>query len=371
MPRPTRTFPIGLDLGSRCVKVAQLHRRRNGTLTVATEIHPLPHGLTEQWQSHTDDLVELLRELLRAGGFKGRNVVSHPPGQTLTFRNMRLHPRAPAELAEVVHRQCGEYLELSEQVYESRHLDAGEVWEGDERRREVIAMAARLDGLSAYLNLLRRCGLTPMALDAAPAALARSVAMPGSDPADKTLALLDLGYGSSTLTIVRDGHICFVRRLDSGLSVIDDHLSRKFHVSPTEAETIRSVATSPDGAGDATPGHSSGSTAAGNAVDEAAHRFGQFLAREVSKCIQYYCITFRESRPRAGVAFGGGGQQKTLRRAIADGTGIDFQTVGALSDLEWAQSLRDSSNGASPGLWALAAGLSMYGRDVIGERAAA
>ncbi len=134
---------------------------------------------------------------------------------------------------------------------------------------------------------------------------------------------------------------------------------------------MRSVTTSPDRASDATPGHSGAPTAADNAVDEAAHRFGQYLAREISKCVQYYCITFRESRPRAGVAFGGGGQQQTLRRAIADGTGIDFQTVGALSDLEWAQSLRDSSNGASPGLWALAAGLSMYGRDAIGERVAA
>ncbi|NJL31935.1 MAG: hypothetical protein HC898_10045 [Phycisphaerales bacterium] len=95
--------------------------------------------------------------------------------------------------------------------------------QGDEIRQEVILMAAPLSLIEEHAQLLMRCGLQPVAIDAAPAAMARALenqgetagAGGGGNIGMDTPAqfILDVGHTSAKAVVARYGHVMFSRSL--------------------------------------------------------------------------------------------------------------------------------------------------------------
>ena len=364
------TFPIGVDLGSRCIKIVQLRRDPDGTLGLAARIRELPDGLGRRWQSHLDDAVALIRPMLRSGGFTGRRAVASITDDIVQYRNMRLAPMAAEDLKSAVHAKFGDHLGLPDDQYQTQFLDAGEVWDGDEARREIIAMAAPLTGVNALIRLLGRCGLLAMAIDAAPTATARSLAPLGAGDGDGSRLFLDIGYAATLLLIVDRESIRFMRRFEFGVGTLDADLAEKLKVSREQAEAVQRALRE----GDADAGAGSAELpleGAGEAVRSAASVRGARLAAEIGRCLRYYCVTFRAARPDAGLVIGGGAETRALVEPIRAGTGVALRTVGAADGPEWMHVAGDRFGNVPVGIWSVAAGLSMYGPDHVGERAAA
>ncbi|GAF87328.1 unnamed protein product, partial [marine sediment metagenome] len=87
------TGPIGLDVGSESIKALQLCRSA-GKLWVAAAAHwQFPHngsGSGTDAPGRMSLAVQAVRDMLKRGKFRGRDVVSCLRGEELDVRNVRL-----------------------------------------------------------------------------------------------------------------------------------------------------------------------------------------------------------------------------------------------------------------------------------------
>lgn len=345
--------PIGIDLGSRTIKMVQLCHEPSG-LEMRARIRPLPAA---DWRSNSGQVASLIQQMLREGDFTGHSVVASLPDDLVEYRNMQLDEAPARQLDDIVHEHMGEHLKLEGDQYNTQYLDAGEVWKDDERRREIIAMAAPVAGIDEFLKLLSRCRLTPLVIEVAPSALIRSLAGPSKPDGDRPILFVDIGYESVMLTISKGGSIRFLRRLGLGLAKFDDVVAGQLHVAREQAEIVRdTLAGDSDWPLDGIPRE-----AAERTVQEAVRSWGYRLVRDIAKSLQYYGVTFREDRPESGVVIGGGVRVPGLLAVIRKESGLALATVDTLSELPWVSSARTLSRTTPPSILAVAAGSSQHG----------
>lgn len=353
--------PIGFDLGGRYVKIVQFQQDAGG---VIAQTRPLPRDMSEDWRHNPDGLASLIKQMIESDKFIGRQVVGCIPDGLLEYRNLRLAPMSGQELESAVQAQLDNHLNLPVDKFKTQFLDAGTVWEDEDRRQEIVAMAAPLSVVSDYLALLNQCGLSPVAIDAAPVAAARSVAAATGD--DAPYVVLDVGYHWTVLVITRQNQIQFVKRLETGLGVLDQDVAAALRISVDEAETLRQCLDRGDDMSDwpsKSVSHEAATQAVGVAVDQRGHE----LAQQISKCLQYYGITFRHGRPQAGIVLGGGARLHTLVQELGSTSRVAFQSMDVMTGVDWVK----PDENMPPGTLAVAAGLASYFKSDQVEGAAA
>ncbi|NNF41620.1 MAG: pilus assembly protein PilM [Phycisphaerales bacterium] len=347
--------PIGVDIGSRCVKLAQLRRSRHGSSVVAACV-PLPDG-----DPGREAIIAAIQSALRAGGFSGRRAVAAAPHELIDYRNMRMPRLTGAALVAAVHENLASHLDVLPDAYTSQIFDAGDVWEDDEPRREVVAMAVSHDGLFPFLDAIEAAGLVPAAVDTAPGAGLRGMhaADESDDESPTARFLLDVGYSATTMAIVCGTSVRFVRKLALGLVTLDDDTAGALSVSRSQAALVRD--TLAGRTNEEWPLVGTEHEAAVLSVRAAAGRLAKQMASEIQKSGQYYAVTFRTGRPVEGTVVGGGSTERWLVDSLKKETGVAF---AAIESSPWTMHPSTPAASTAPGVLAAAVGLARYGERV-------
>ena len=360
--RKKKSSPIGVDIGSRYVKLAQMQRSPDGGETLRVVHEPVPDDLHESSRYTPSVLVPLLRKMIETVGFEGSRAVACIPERMIRYQNLRLMSASDDELDAVVSEKATEQLDLDPKDHKIEYFDAGEVWESDESRREIIAMVASISAIEDLLSTLARSGLRTMAIDAAPAATARLATQHdfgNVNPGPRVV--LDVGYLTTTMVVAQDEEIHLARTLEMGTSGVTELVAERLNISPTDADTIVAVVN-----GSQNVEYTQLNmielpySRVFEIVDEAQRIFAKRLAREIAKSIRYYAISFRDDQPAYGLLLGGTACQRGLDAILLDETGVVFQIPERLSGLSITSSQHYSSVNASASMYALAAGLSTY-----------
>ena len=215
---PRRLSPIGIDIGTRSIKAAQLEIGRERSRVVALAQHVLPMNL-ESPADRAEAVRTGLGNLQRLSVFKGRDVVLSLNTNQLFVQNVRV-PRLPdEELNKVVRWEAEERLPEDFGEAEVRHLIAGDIrapassGEGSEIRREVIVLACRRKEIQEAIALFESLRLRPRAIDVSALAMARTCQTILRRKADEQSAFLfvDLGAGMSTAVVARGHEILLIK----------------------------------------------------------------------------------------------------------------------------------------------------------------
>lgn len=373
--------PIGIDLGTHSVKLLQLSRGPSalGSYTaIAAASRTLPTDSPPDGAERCGLLTELIRDMLTSQPFVGCKVVSCLPVTAIQYKNLRL-PKMPADdLHAAVEWEATDRLNLpSDEVY-LQYFNAGEVRQGEELRQEIIVMAAHRAAVQEHLAMLTGCDLQPVAIDVVPGALARCLGR--FDPADlqaPARVVLDMGFSSSKVVIVRNGRVVFFKLIDIGGRKLDETVARHLNLSVAEAAELRRRLRDdePEGEGDSVPFGSTGRENVKRAVFEAMRSVVQDLSKELQLCLRYYSVTFRGRRPEQVTLVGGESRDPSVVEVLADGTRVAIEPAQSLNHVDLSP-LKPSPDGGEasagdaeppsrstanddPRLWAVAAGLSM------------
>ena len=111
--RRTKSAPIGIDLGTRCIKIFQLRHEPDGSLSAVAQIKKTPSQSGSGGQGNLDELAALIQQLLGSDQFSGRSVVTSLPDRVLEYRNMRFAPISDSDLESAVRWQIGHQLNKS------------------------------------------------------------------------------------------------------------------------------------------------------------------------------------------------------------------------------------------------------------------
>lgn len=296
--------PIGIAVTAKDVCLVQ--QTSSGYVL---EREPLLGGVAINEPNFHTETQRAIGAAFRRGKFAGKQAVSAMPAQMLRYKTLRLPPMPAEDMAQAVAWEAAERFQLTESQ-SLQHYHAGQVNQGNEKREEIILLAAENNAVYEHATAVKQAGLQPIAIDATAAALARLLGNPGK-------ATLTIHLGENTAEVI--GH--------HGDQVIFDKLIEL--------------------------------TKQGESTDFAS------LCREVGLCMRYLSVTFGMHKPDAAWVAG-----TNVNQAFTDQLGDILHTPAQMAQQSPALSQLDLP-GENPSQWCVALGLSMRNKQGSAKRGAA
>ncbi|MCD6304489.1 MAG: pilus assembly protein PilM, partial [Planctomycetes bacterium] len=233
----TRRLPIALDIGTDSVKMLQLRLEGGSPVVAASARRPLPEPAAGGEQERRRSVVQAVREMLRTGGFAGRNVVSALSAECLKIKNVRLPQMREEKLIEAARWEARERFGCDFAPDQLFFLPAGQVRQGAESYQEIILLGAEAGTVEQHLELLSEANLRPLHIDAEPLALFRPFARRLRRQSDggTALAVVDLGHSSTKVIIARGRQIVLIKRIDLGGRRFTEAVAKQLGLSVEEA----------------------------------------------------------------------------------------------------------------------------------------
>src|SRR4051812_26581134 len=290
-----QVLPIGVDFGFDSIKLLQL-AASNGQLSVLASARlPLPEEARKDSNLRLPVSMDILRRLIRTGGFVGKNIVTTLPREIVQVKNLRL-PQMPAtELERAVHFEAKNIFSFDTEQAQIRYLHAGEVRQGVDARQEVIVLGAKDTEVNDFIEQLHRCGVVVESLDFEPCAMYRGIErfIRRREDEQEVHVLVDVGARRSQVVIGKGREISFYKPIDIGGQHLTDAVVRKLGITVDEAPALRRRLMDDAAAADPT----ARKDPVRQAVFDATRSIIEELAREISLCLRYYSVTFRGHRP--------------------------------------------------------------------------
>jgi len=301
----SHVLPIGLDIGFDSIKMLQLETVGQSLAVVAAARQQFPEEVRTQPQLRLPLAVDMIRKMLRSGGFVGRQVVTSLPREIVHVKNLRLPMIPPHELAAAVEFEARNIFTFDTDKARVEFCPAGEVRQGTEVRQEVIVLAARDEDVNDFLEQLHRSGAIVASLDAEPFALYRTVErfIRRREDESDVHVLVDVGARRSQVVIGRGREISFLKPIEIGSRHMLEAVSEKLGITFDEARALRRRLAE-TGAGEQGEGGAKNEPVR-QAVFDASRSIMEDLGREISLCLRYFSVTFRGQRPERVRLVGG------------------------------------------------------------------
>lgn len=233
-----RQETLVVDLGTFYVKVLRIVPTKGGGK--ATGFHFKETGLTSPNPQLNDELrdsyIQALSLLLKENSVKTRRAILAIPGRSIFSRPLKIPPVAGDRLARIVEFEARQHLPFPLEEVRMEH----QAFPTQEGEMDVALLAVKRDALSFYIDVLRKCGLSPVSVDVSSLALYNTYANGDQKkPEDEVVALVDIGASTSDIVIESRGVLKFMRRARVGGNSLTSMLAQEINQSFEEAERIK------------------------------------------------------------------------------------------------------------------------------------
>lgn len=234
-PMGSRT-PIGVDIGGRHIKAAQL--RRSGNLWRIAALCRIPR--IKPGKEIDQEEVRYLHSVLRRQGFAGKSVVLAVPTDKLLTGIFEVPPRnSAAPIDQIVQTELSRLHKVPAAALELSYWDLPESAKSS-APAQVMAAGCAHGEANKLLDTFEQAGLHVAALDAHPCALPRACSTMLAPEPDIT-AVLDIGWAASGLSIICNGVVMYERMLSiAGVESLTEAVASRFGL---DAEAINRVLT--------------------------------------------------------------------------------------------------------------------------------
>lgn len=308
-----KSLPIGLDIGTSRLKLAQLRHVGQETQLLAAAAVPVPG---EPGCVNLDRLADDLRGALRGTPFHGRSCVLSLPARETFVHHVRVPCLAPAETNNAVLAELRGKLPFPLPEAVVRTIRAGEVRDDNEMRQEMIAVAASRVALDRYVALAAAAKLEVVCVNIEACAIVECYArlFRRASDAGRTILFLDIGAASTQVVLSHGSSIVFARNLAIGGRQLDAAAAEGLKVPVEQAHSLRLDLQKSAGQG---PGQ-----------DELYHYLGgpiEMLAGELTQCLRYYESVFRNQAVERVIFVGGQAHDKRLCQTLAQRLNLPAQ----------------------------------------------
>lgn len=323
----------------------------------------VPHDLPDD-SSYQAWLRGAIQSALREHPFRGRSVIaSLGPGE-FQMKNIRLPPMPPEELGLAVEFEAAERFGFGADKAEYRHLNAGQVRQGNETREEVIVFAVGNELIQRRIALLEEIRLEPLALDLTPCAMARSFMrfLRRTEDEQAVHVFVDVGRRSTGLVVTRGTQICFAKLIDVGGRAFTRAVAERLDLPYEEAHRLRLRRIGAAASGRTEPAPDDLPEALSDSMSEAVRSLLQHLSREIHLAMRYFTVTFRGHRPECMTFVGGEAHEPDLMRILGEGLDIPCTIGDPLRGLGGSSQVGHAAERWQRPAWAVAVGLSLHER---------
>ncbi len=306
----TMSYPrvIGLDIGTRVVKLVEVHRSRKQLQLSYVGCCPLPYGvIVEKEIQQPEELANAVMSLYRNSKSKTTNVCLSVAGKSIITKQISLNSMSDQELEKLIAIEAEPYIPFP---MEDVNLDFVILGDSPDRPgfMEVLLVAAKKDFLSQYVDLVTSLNLTPVVVDVDCYALEVMFEYCYPDIEDETVALINVGASLTNINILTAGKSHFVRDLPLGGDLVTRDIMRFFNVDFIQAENIKRGAR----LGNISP------TNLKSLID----RNVEMLVAELKKTLEFFSINIARKSPQSIFLSGGGASLYGLSNTLETETGL-------------------------------------------------
>ncbi len=361
-------WPIAVDVGTDTIRMIQLQRTGRGLSIGAYDEWRYPDSVREEPALRRAAAVKHVRQVLRSGGFSGREAVSSLSNESISIQNFRLAKSPEPGFSQAIRAKAAAMSDVPEAGSQFDYLVAGDVRgkSGKGREREIIALTASEQVVSDHIALLNDMGLktTRIELDAIAMFHVFETMLRRQEDEGIVTVALDLGAQASRLIVASGGEIIFLKSIGIGgndlTRAVAGHgnldLSQASELRMSSAKEFAQLDLMTGGAGlDLSPSSESVFWALRDAVRGPVDR----LAREIGLCLRYCAVTFRGIRSDKIHLCGGQANDGLVVRLLSEAMGMECSVMNPFSRFDRisvsVENMRDSTGPA----WATVAGLAI------------
>jgi type IV pilus assembly protein PilM len=347
-------FPIGLDLGSSTIKLAQLRSAGDVTELLAAGTVEVSRDIRRQDIAKRFDATgEAIRCLVKANPFKGRQCVVSLPTEFAFVHHLRIPKLSAKEIPGCLQFELQGKLPFSTDDAVIRYVVAGDVFNDGEPRQEVIVVAASRDTIDRYIRMVNRAGLEVVGMNIEACAVVECFArlFRRDSDAARTILYVDIGSATTQVALSHGNRLVFARNLMIGGQQLDQAVADGLKIPIDHARLLRR---DPQNA-------QQDSAAVGELYHLMQSPLGN-LAEELIQCLHYYESVFRNQAVERAIFVGGQAYDKRLCQSLAQRLNLPAQVGDPLMRIK-----RIEGAGLPIGLdrrepqpdWAVAVGLSI------------
>ncbi len=351
--KKSKTLPIGVDLGSNSVKLAQLRLAEQEIELLAANSIDIPEDCQKDSAKKFDFLQNSIHNFLENKNYKGRECILSLPAEDSFVQHVKLSPTPTEKIPEALELELANKLPFPVEEAITRHIVAGESYVDGEAKKEVIVVAAKRNILASYLDMANKAGLDVVGINIEPCAIVEcfSRLFRRKSDVNRTILYLDIGAQSTQIALSHGNRLVFARNLSMAGNDLDKAIADGMNVSLSQAHSIRWDLLKTEGPK--------------QAEDELYRLLDSQMSRmadEVNQCLHYYESVFRNKSIERAIFLGGQAYDKRLCQSIAKRLNIPSQIgdplfrVKRIEGAEMAQGMDCSDPQPN---WAVVIGLSL------------
>lgn len=162
--------PIGIDFGSESLRMAQVRRVGNDFRLIAAATADIPSHVRNDPSARLQFFVETTRDLL-GQGFVGRQAILALPSAGMHIQHLRMAKMDEAARGKALPWEVRGKIPIDPSKAILRHHVAGEVYQDQEPREEIVLMAAGKEMVNQLLAAAARARLDVVGMEVEPKAM--------------------------------------------------------------------------------------------------------------------------------------------------------------------------------------------------------
>lgn len=304
-----RYSPIGIDVGTRALKMIQLTADCSRLVDAARVDLPALDWKALSAEQYAERVAVAIQKGREGREFRGKDVVLGLTDRDMFLQNIRVARSDTVDIERAVIQEAAGRIPYSVGETEIRYLEMSDVRQGDVMLREVVIMACHRPVIDRVLGICPLAGLRPLGVDAEPCALVRSYNTQYRRDEDRQqrAMIIHMGYHSTAVLITKGDEPLFVKYLDFGGKQCDESVAKHLSMELSDAAALRR------NNGDRRAEMQDPEIAA--SIAEGVRPVIERLSNELSMCIRYHSVTFR-GQPLVRLVVGGGEASQELVDAL-------------------------------------------------------
>ena len=306
---------VGLDIGSRSVKVAEIIDTKNGPKLKRFGMADIPAGTIEDGAiSDPDTAAETIRQLFKSSNIKEANVAVSIGGYSVIVKKINVQTMPEDQLQETIHFEAEQYIpfDISDVNLDFQILGENE---NNPNQMSIFLVAAKKEMVNDYINLVSLAGLNPCIIDVEAFAL-QNIFEANYDIQDENVALIDIGASKTSLNILKGSSSVFMRDVALGCLQINQKIMSLLDCSYEQAELLKF----------------------GEASDKmSAEELKQIVAAvvtdwctEIRRALDFFYTNYPDDQIKRIILSGGGANIAEFRKLLASEASTVVETLNPL-----------------------------------------
>nr|HID59893.1 type IV pilus assembly protein PilM [Desulfobacterales bacterium] len=319
---------IGLDIGSRTIKVAEVQHTKRGYFLKNFGMVDLPFDAISEGSIKEPEVVsETIKGLIRDLNIREQNVAVSVAGFSVIIKKISINKMSDEELSESIQWEAEQYIPFD---IEDVNIDFEILGENEQNPNmmNVMLVAAKKSIIDEYIDILQMSNLNPCVIDLDVFAM-QNIYELNYTSEDESVALIDIGANKMNINIIKGNISDFTRDVSIGGDQITREIASRLECTLEEAEDVKL-------------GKNEGKLSNDEIRDITTPIISGWCS-EIRQAIDFFYSTFTDETISRIVLSGGGAQTPGFLELLAHETSLDVEVCNPFNAIEINQKRLDSN----------------------------